>query len=47
MQTPQRDASNGERAERESFTFRRMRPWQVWAIAAAALVVLIAGISIG
>jgi hypothetical protein len=26
---------------RESFTFRRMRPWQIWTLTAAVVVILI------
>ncbi len=34
-------ASNDDKFARESFTFRRMTRWQVWAMAIVAIAVLI------
>jgi hypothetical protein len=36
-----RDPNNADRFTRESFTFRRMKPWQVWALLLVAIFVLI------
>ncbi len=31
-----------DRFARESFTFRRMRPWQIWTMSIVVLVLLVA-----
>lgn len=31
----------GDRYARESFTFRRMKPWQIWSMGTVAVLVLI------
>lgn len=33
----------GDSYARESFTWRRMRPWQIWTLAIVAVVVVAAG----
>lgn len=38
-------SSTDDRYARESFTFRRMRPWQIWTAAIAAVAVLVAAIA--
>lgn len=41
MATPQRD--NDSYAQ-ESFTWRRMKPWQIWTLAIAAVVLVVLGV---
>lgn len=35
--------NNADRYTRESFTFRRMKPWQIWALG-VVLVLLLLGL---
>lgn len=35
--------SGGDSYARESFTWRRMRPWQIWTLAIVAVVFVVAG----
>lgn len=41
MATPQR---NEDRYAQESFTWRRMKPWQIWTLAIAAVALVVAGV---
>lgn len=53
MKTPDVDPHSQVRDEpptgrdpyaRESFTWRRMQPWQIWALAIAAIILAILGL---
>lgn len=35
------DKRQDDRFARESFTFRRMRPWQIWTLLAALVILII------
>jgi len=46
MSSPQSErAQRDDRYARESFTLRRMRPWHIWALAAAAVVLVVLGLA--
>lgn len=36
--------TEGDPYARESFTWRRMRPWQIWAVGVAGIVLAILGV---
>ena len=38
--------TEGDRFARESNTWRRMQPWQIWTAAVAAVVLVIVGLAI-
>ena len=42
----QRAPAGGDKFARESNTWRRMRPWQIWTAAIAAAVFVVVGIAI-
>ncbi|GAB4356029.1 MAG: hypothetical protein Kow00114_06690 [Kiloniellaceae bacterium] len=43
----QPDKRDQEKYARESFSFRRMKGWQLWGVTAVAVVVLAVAISYG
>jgi hypothetical protein len=48
MRTQHHDASHkGDPLARGSFTFRRMRPWQIWALGIIAVGGFVAAVVLG
>jgi hypothetical protein len=43
-QNVQRNVQHDDKFARESFTFRRMAPWQLWGISLASVAIVVAGL---
>ena len=40
----QSNDTNADRYTQQSFTWRRMKPWQIWALAISAVVIVVAAL---